>query len=446
MILVSTAVALLWWSFCSFPVLADYMAPTDSFYMQEAVGLSLRAEGRTRPNPLVGCVVVNSTSDEIVGRGWHHMAGGPHAEVWALRDCSPLSTERQAKDLTAYVTLEPCNHFGRTPPCTRALCAAGVSRVVVALLDTDRRVAGKGIEFLRSQNVSVDLLQTRAEPESTRIVELCARGNAPFLFRAKCGRPLLQRLVLEPSQLSSPCTAAALDWLSESSEFWARVCALQDTFVVDAPVTASWLRRRPHEAVSGAAQAVRDLTWRLHTALARHVRLVVCLAEVDLRAVADVDDAETWLAAVADQCCGDTDRRPDELVFALFRDGREESPGAVDAVDWGSACGVWCVCDVGDGSVGQRLGELCAARLQSNGVSLLTAATAEVPAEPDEEEEVVLLSRLDEARHASAQTASETVDGRLLWRRLLGRRLLAHRPRLLPLHRLLLSPESQGRE
>lgn len=443
MFLLSKAAALSWWSFCSFLVHVVYTAPTDSFYMNEAVGLSLRAEGRTRPNPLVGCVVVNSTSNEIVGRGWHHMAGGPHAEVWALRDCGPLSSERRPKDLTAYVTLEPCNHFGRTPPCTRALCAAGVSRVVVALLDTDTRVAGKGIEFLRSQNVSVDLLQTRAEPESDRVVELCARGNAPFLFRAKCGRPLLQRLVLEPStRLSSSGAAAALDWLNEPSEFWARVCALQDTFVVDAPVTASWLRRRPHETVSGAMQALRDLTWRLHTALARHMRLVVCLSEADLRSVAGVDDAAAWLAAVADKSSADTDRRPDEVVFALFRDGRRRSPGEED----GAGRGVWCMHGVGDSNVQQSLGEWCAARLQSNGVSLLTAGAAQRSAEPDDEEEVMLCSLSDEAHHVSASDGSEgDVAGRLMWRRVLGRRLLAHRPRLLPLHRLLLSPQGEGR-
>jgi hypothetical protein len=220
------------------------------------------------------------------------------------------------------------------------------------------------------------------------------------------------------------------------------VCALQDTFVVDAPVTASWLRRRPHETVSGAMQALRDLTWRLHTALARHMRLVVCLSEADLRSVAGVDDAAAWLAAVADKSSADTDRRPDEVVFALFRDGRRRSPGEED----GAGRGVWCMHGVGDSNVQQSLGEWCAARLQSNGVSLLTAGAAQRSAEPDDEEEVMLCSLSDEAHHVSASDGSEgDVAGRLMWRRVLGRRLLAHRPRLLPLHRLLLSPQGEGR-
>ncbi len=120
----------------------------DTAYMRRA--LRLAALGRhASPNPMVGCVVV-SDAGQIVGEGWHPKAGEPHAEVFALRDAGEL-----AQGATAFVTLEPCSHHGRTPPCADALLAAGVRRVVCAMADPDSRVAGSGFEKLRAGGIEV---------------------------------------------------------------------------------------------------------------------------------------------------------------------------------------------------------------------------------------------------------------------------------------------------
>src|SRR5829696_9465220 len=101
---------------------------TDAAYMRRALRLALKGWGRVSPNPLVGCVIVRDGA--VAGDGWHAEYGGPHAEVMALRAAGD-----RARGATAYVSLEPCNHHGRTPPCTGALIEAGVARVVAAIPD-----------------------------------------------------------------------------------------------------------------------------------------------------------------------------------------------------------------------------------------------------------------------------------------------------------------------
>lgn len=127
--------------------------------MSRALELAARGRGRTSPNPLVGCVIVDEAG-EVVGEGWHPYAGGPHAEVAAL-----AAAGERARGATAYVNLEPCDHHGRTPPCTEALMAAGVSSVVVAHLDPDPRVSGRGVSRLEAAGITVrvGVLKARAE-------------------------------------------------------------------------------------------------------------------------------------------------------------------------------------------------------------------------------------------------------------------------------------------
>jgi diaminohydroxyphosphoribosylaminopyrimidine deaminase/5-amino-6-(5-phosphoribosylamino)uracil reductase len=122
--------------------------PTDREWMQRALALAQRGWGRVAPNPLVGCVVVHDGA--LVGEGWHTEYGQPHAEVEALRRAGEA-----ARGATAYVTLEPCSHFGKTPPCTDALIAAGVRRVVFAASDPNPKAAG-GAEVLRAAGIEVE--------------------------------------------------------------------------------------------------------------------------------------------------------------------------------------------------------------------------------------------------------------------------------------------------
>ena len=144
--------------------------------MALALQLARRGLRTTDPNPRVGCVIADG--ERLVGQGWHEFAGGQHAEIAALNDAS-----EPVRGLTAYVTLEPCAHHGRTPPCTGALIEAGIGRVVVAVEDPHPEVNGKGLRQLREAGVRVEtgLLAAHAE-----------RLNPGFLKRARTGRPWLR--------------------------------------------------------------------------------------------------------------------------------------------------------------------------------------------------------------------------------------------------------------
>ena len=121
----------------------------DELYMRQALALACLAEGDTSPNPMVGAVIV-SADGEVVGEGYHHKAGQPHAEINALKEAKKL-----ARGGTIYVTLEPCSHFGRTGPCCEAIIAAGLKRVVAAVEDPNPKVAGNGFKRLRDAGIEV---------------------------------------------------------------------------------------------------------------------------------------------------------------------------------------------------------------------------------------------------------------------------------------------------
>ena len=134
----------------------------DSARMAQALRLAERGLYGTSPNPRVGCVLVRD--GDVVGEGWHERAGEPHAEVHALREAGGA-----ARGATAYVTLEPCSHHGRTPPCAEALVEAGVARVVVATQDPNPQVAGQGIEKLRAAGIEVECGLMEAEARELNI-------------------------------------------------------------------------------------------------------------------------------------------------------------------------------------------------------------------------------------------------------------------------------------
>lgn len=148
----------------------------DHQHMAQALRLAEHGLYTTQPNPRVGCVVAHGS--EVVGSGWHQRAGGPHAEVFALREAG-----ERARGATAYVTLEPCAHHGRTPPCVDALVAAGVTRVVVAAADPFPQVAGRGIARLRAAGIGVDIGLLRDEAREL---------NVGFFSRIERGRPFVR--------------------------------------------------------------------------------------------------------------------------------------------------------------------------------------------------------------------------------------------------------------
>ncbi|MBD9485268.1 bifunctional diaminohydroxyphosphoribosylaminopyrimidine deaminase/5-amino-6-(5-phosphoribosylamino)uracil reductase RibD [Pseudomonas sp. PDM14] len=148
----------------------------DQHYMARALELARKGLYSTHPNPRVGCVIVRD--GKIVGEGWHARAGEPHAEVHALRQAGD-----KARGATAYVTLEPCSHHGRTPPCADALVAAGVTRVVAAMQDPNPEVSGRGLLRLMQAGIAV----------SSGVLEAEARAlNAGFIKRMEQGLPFVR--------------------------------------------------------------------------------------------------------------------------------------------------------------------------------------------------------------------------------------------------------------
>lgn len=134
----------------------------DTHWMQHALSLARRGVGLASPNPVVGCVIVDK-NNELIGEGWHEYDLLDHAEVAALKQARQSHNQDQIRGATAYVTLEPCNHTGRTGPCTQALIAAGVSRVVAATADPNPSVAGHGMEVLRTAGIQTTLGTCEAE-------------------------------------------------------------------------------------------------------------------------------------------------------------------------------------------------------------------------------------------------------------------------------------------
>lgn len=155
------------------PALDTLDGMDETSIMRQALALARRGEGFVEPNPMVGCVIVRD--GRVVGRGWHRRFGEAHAEVEALAEAGP-----QARGATAFVTLEPCCHTGKTPPCTEALIRAGVARLVAAMEDPFSQVAGKGLARLRDAGVEVDV---------GLLVDQALRLNAPFIKRVTTGLP-----------------------------------------------------------------------------------------------------------------------------------------------------------------------------------------------------------------------------------------------------------------
>ncbi|MDD2776609.1 MAG: bifunctional diaminohydroxyphosphoribosylaminopyrimidine deaminase/5-amino-6-(5-phosphoribosylamino)uracil reductase RibD [Gallionella sp.] len=163
--------------------------PQDAHWMSLALRLAEQGLYSTSPNPRVGCVIVKN--EVQIGSGWHQRAGEPHAEVYALREAGAA-----AENATAYVTLEPCSHTGRTPPCADALIAAGVARVVIAMQDPNPLVSGKGIAKLRAAGIAVasGLMEASAQELNRGFVSRMTNGM-PWV-RSKIGMSLDGRTAL----------------------------------------------------------------------------------------------------------------------------------------------------------------------------------------------------------------------------------------------------------
>ncbi|MFI1396830.1 bifunctional diaminohydroxyphosphoribosylaminopyrimidine deaminase/5-amino-6-(5-phosphoribosylamino)uracil reductase RibD [Streptomyces sp. NPDC020681] len=247
--------------------------------MRRAIELAARGLGSTSPNPVVGCVITDA-SGQVVGEGFHQRAGGPHAEVHALRAAGD-----RARGATAYVTLEPCNHTGRTGPCAQALVEAGVSRVVHAVGDPNPQATGGG-DTLRAAGVQV---------ESGLLADEAQAGNIAWLTSVRLGRPYVRWKYAATLDGRIAARDGTSRWIS-SAESRADVHRLRAE--ADAVVVGSGTMRAddPHLAVrgiEGAPQPLRVVVDTEATAVKPGARV---LDDAAPTLVAIAEDAETDLA------------------------------------------------------------------------------------------------------------------------------------------------------
>ncbi|GGZ21789.1 riboflavin biosynthesis protein RibD [Streptomyces avidinii] len=228
---------------------AAHAAPdADTRAMRRAIELAARGLGSTSPNPVVGCVITDA-SGAIVGEGWHERAGGPHAEVHALRTAGPA-----ARGGTAYVTLEPCNHTGRTGPCARALADAGIARVIYAVSDPNPQASG-GATTLRAAGI---------ETASGLLADEAEAGNAAWLTSVRLGRPHVTWKYAATLDGRSAAADGSSRWITsaESRADVHRLRAESDAVLVGGGTLRA---DDPHLAVRGVEGAAQPLRIALDT-------------------------------------------------------------------------------------------------------------------------------------------------------------------------------------
>ncbi|MFJ9827799.1 bifunctional diaminohydroxyphosphoribosylaminopyrimidine deaminase/5-amino-6-(5-phosphoribosylamino)uracil reductase RibD [Streptomyces sp. NPDC101160] len=266
--------------------------PADITAMRRAIALAARGLGSTSPNPVVGCVITDASGHQV-GEGWHQRAGGPHAEVHALREAGVL-----ARGGTAYVTLEPCNHTGRTGPCAQALIEAGIARVVYAVGDPNPQATG-GADTLREAGVEVEQGLLRDEAEA---------GNTAWLTSVREGRPFVRWKYAATLDGRIAAADGTSRWIS-SAESRADVHRLRAE--ADAVLVGGGTLRTddPHLAVRGIEGVTQPLRIALDT-------------RAELRPTARIlDDAAPTLLVVGEDA--DTRHLPGvELLRLPLHDGR----------------------------------------------------------------------------------------------------------------------------
>ncbi|MGA6877578.1 MULTISPECIES: bifunctional diaminohydroxyphosphoribosylaminopyrimidine deaminase/5-amino-6-(5-phosphoribosylamino)uracil reductase RibD [Acinetobacter] len=221
----------------------------DQIWMQRAIELARLGQYSTKPNPNVGCVLVKD--GQLVGEGYHPRAGQPHAEVFALRDAGDA-----ARGATAYVTLEPCAHYGRTPPCAKGLVEAGVARVVVACPDPNPLVAGKGVQILRDAGIQVEV--GVLEPQAHQL-------NLGFLKAMATGQPYVRLKVASSLDGRTAMASGESKWITGNParldvQHWRAISAVVITGIETVLADDCQLNVRQlaiHQDISSIAQPKR---------------------------------------------------------------------------------------------------------------------------------------------------------------------------------------------
>jgi diaminohydroxyphosphoribosylaminopyrimidine deaminase/5-amino-6-(5-phosphoribosylamino)uracil reductase len=264
------------------------------YYMGLALEEAKKGIGRVSPNPAVGAIIVKD--GKIVGRGYHKRAGTPHAEVHAIRDAGQL-----AKNATLYVTLEPCNHTGKTPPCTEAIIRAGITSVVIGMPDPNPRVSGGGAGYLKTQGVEIC---------SGVFEQQCKELNHPFIKHSLTGLPWIimkAGLSLDGRISFSPKQGAALTG-SESKIYVHQIRNQVDAILIGVETA---LIDNPHLTTRlGGIEETRD---PLRIVLDSRLRL-----PTDARMLHQSSSAETWVFC-SEQASPEKERRLVKSGARVFR-------------------------------------------------------------------------------------------------------------------------------
>ncbi len=283
---------------------------TDRRFMSRALQLAKHGLFTTDPNPRVGCVLVKNNN--IVGEGWHQRAGKPHAEINALQAAGRLA-KNGAKGATAYITLEPCCHHGRTPPCSDALIAAGISRVVVAMQDPNPQVAGQGLAQLQKAGIETHsgVLQTQAEAL-----------NPGFIKRMRTGRPFVRGKMAMSLDGRTAMASGESQWITSN----------------DARHDVHRLRARSAAIVTGIGTVLADdpsLTARLDDDVEQPLRVVLdsCLQMLPTAKMLSLPGRTLVLTVTTDEQKTTALRDAGAEVEVLASDnGRLDLPAVLDCL------------------------------------------------------------------------------------------------------------------
>jgi diaminohydroxyphosphoribosylaminopyrimidine deaminase/5-amino-6-(5-phosphoribosylamino)uracil reductase len=266
--------------------------PEDNFWMAQALRLAEQGLYSTSPNPRVGCVLV--ADGKIVGGGWHRRAGEPHAEVHALREAGD-----KARGATAYVTLEPCSHHGRTPPCADALIAAGVTRVVVAVQDPNPQVAGQGIAKLTAAGIAVECGLMKAAAHEL---------NAGFFARMTRGTPWLRSKIAMSLDGRTALANGVSKWITGEAarndvQHWrARSCAVL-TGIGTVLADDARLNVREIETARQPLRAVLDSRLRmpLTARMLQEKNVLIYTAVRDAEKIAELEKSGATVSVLPDE-------------------------------------------------------------------------------------------------------------------------------------------------
>jgi diaminohydroxyphosphoribosylaminopyrimidine deaminase/5-amino-6-(5-phosphoribosylamino)uracil reductase len=286
------------------------LEPVD--YMKKALSLAKIAAGYTSPNPAVGCVIVKDS--RIIGTGYHRKAGTPHAEVWALREAGD-----QAEGSTVYVTLEPCAHYGRTPPCAKALVEKKVAKVVIAMLDPNPLVAGKGAAILRKAGIKVEIgLLSREAAQLNEAFIKWMMVKQPFIV-AKLAQSLDGRIASRTGKSQ---------WITNN---WARryghylrsvydgILVGINTILLDNPMLTCRIEREGQEAPHQPVRIVLDSQGR-----------------IPLTARVVMDQTTSTIVVTTEQCPSEKktalEKAGVQVLIVPQREGHVDLPSALEAL------------------------------------------------------------------------------------------------------------------